>query len=134
MSSRGVVGRNIVVGCVALLLTACNAAHKSNPTTFPANSFCSNAQWVADHGPDTGSPNPNFDTLFDDIIGRNSPDPDTIAIQPDVGALKQVLHNPSFRHGPSSPDNQASWDRFREFVKKKCTDVDLGATFLKPPS
>ena len=54
------------------------------------------------------------------VIDTNSPDKDTQAIRPDAEALDRNLRNHYMGGGPSSPENRASFQRFRDFVKKKC--------------
>jgi hypothetical protein len=49
-------------------------------------------------------------------------------VKPDADALRRNILNPAAGGGPSSPENDASYQRFRAFVKKKC-DRDLEPTF-----
>ena len=65
-------------------------------------------------------------SMLDDAIYANTPDKDTQAIRPDAEALRRNLDHHSAGGGPSSPENQASFQRFRSFVKKKCKGRDIG--------
>jgi hypothetical protein len=65
-------------------------------------------------------------SILDDAIYANTPDKDTQAIRPDAQAIRDNLDNHAAGGGPSSPGNVASFQRFREFVKKKCDGKDIG--------
>jgi hypothetical protein len=56
----------------------------------------------------------------------NSPDKDTQAIKPDAEVLRRNILDHAAGGGPSSPLNDASWQRFRAFTKKKCQDWGRG--------
>lgn len=65
------------------------------------------------------------------VVYVNSPDTDTQAIKPDAEVLRRNILNHASGGGPSSPLNDASWQRFRAFTKKKCQDWGEGEY---PPS
>ncbi len=73
-------------------------------------------------------------SILDDAIYANTPDKDTQAIRPDAQAIRDNIDHHSAGGGPSSPGNVASFQRFREFVKKKCDGKDIGksVTELSP--
>jgi hypothetical protein len=57
-------------------------------------------------------------------------DRDLKPIRADAEALVDVLHHHSAGGGPSSPENVARYQRFREFVKKKC-HRDIGRSLTE---
>jgi hypothetical protein len=62
-----------------------------------------------------------------------SEDNDTREIRPDAEALKQVLAKHSAGGGPSSPVNQAHFQRFRNFMIRKC-NRDIGPSLTDAAS
>ena len=68
----------------------------------------------------------NLPKMIDTVVATNSPDKDTQAIKPDAEALQRNLRDHSAGGGPSSGPNSVSFQRFREFVKKKCHGKDIG--------
>ena len=65
-------------------------------------------------------------SMLNDAIYTNTPDKDTQAVKPDAEAIRRNMDDHAAGGGPSSPDNVASFQRFREFVKKKCKGRDIG--------
>jgi len=53
--------------------------------------------------------------MLNDVIYANTPDKDTQAIRSDAEALERNLDNHAAGGGPSSPENVASFRRFRSF-------------------
>jgi hypothetical protein len=43
-----------------------------------------------------------------------------------VDTLRELLKHPSYRGGPSAPDNIAEYERVRAYYKKLCDGHDLG--------
>ena len=62
-----------------------------------------------------------------------SEDRDTMEIRPDAVALKEVLAHHSAGGGPSSPVNQAHFQRFRNFMIRKC-NRDIGPSLTDAAS
>ena len=71
-----------------------------------------------------------LESMISTVAQVNSPDPDTQAIQADAKRLLMIINNPAVGGGPSSPDNVATFTRFKDFVMKKC-HVDIGTGLFK---
>lgn len=90
---------------------------------------CNNSEM--DHVTPTFCESASLRSMLDDVIYAHTPDKDTQAIRPDAQALRRNLDNHAAGGGPSSPDNVASFQRFREFVKKKCKGRDIGPSLTQ---
>jgi hypothetical protein len=62
-----------------------------------------------------------------------SEDSDTMEIRPDAEALKEVLAKHSTGGGPSSPVNRAHFQRFHDFMFRKC-NRDIGPSLMDAAS
>ena len=59
-------------------------------------------------------------TAIDERDGNGGP------LSIDVDTLNELIKHPSYRGGPSAPDNAAAYDRVRLYYKKLCDGRDLG--------
>lgn len=88
-------------------------------------SYCGPMGWDAPKPPPFCAKH-SLRSMIDDAIYANTPDKDTQAIRPDAQAIRDNMDHHAAGGGPSSPANVASFQRFRQFVKKKCLDKEIG--------